>query len=216
MKKTLIICILQLILVTTAIAQSSNFNLDFDIAYKACLKVNNALDGGFANVEQLLAAAKTLEELEIEQLQLTKITGIKESLKGHFVFTPMFMNECVKNKIVYDIADEYARLSQSRGLWPIRMETILVPANSNCIFEIENCSGITNIGCVAETSGLFSWFVKIIENETKKEKTYYETKDFKKGRRGRRLIVDCEFEYKMQIKLINTTSNDRSFCIIVK
>ena len=208
--------VLQLVFVATTFSQVAKFDLDFDMAYKACLKANNALDGGYANVEQLLAAAKTLEELKIEQLSLNKIIGIKQPLKGHFVFTYMFMNECIKNKIVYEMSDEYAKLGQSRSLWPIRMETVLVPKNSSCIYEIDDCNGITNLGCVAETSGFFSWSIKTVEYETKSEIKYNDTKDFKKGRRGRRLMVNCDNDYKIQIELINTTSHDCSFCIIVK
>lgn len=216
MKKILVIYILELFLVMTAFAQVPKFDLDFETAYNACLKANNALDGGYANVEQLSVASKTLEDLEIEQLLLNQTIGTKQSLKGHFVFTSKFMNECIKNKTVYEMSDEYSKLSQSRSMWPILMETVLVPANSSCIYEIENCNGVTNLGCVAEPSGYFSWSIKTFEYETRSEIKYNDTKDFKKGRRGRRLIVNCDSDYKIQIELINTTSHDCSFCVIIK
>lgn len=133
----------------------------FETVFDACKKACEALDGGFASGEQLLAVSKTLRDAAPIPLTVKQTQGDVLSLKGHLVFDYEFIQACVDNETIYEIADKYAAEARTRGdkdsANKVRLDTKMVAAGQTCTFEIPSCSGTSQIGCVAEVNRSFSW-----------------------------------------------------------
>jgi hypothetical protein len=138
----------------------------FETVFDACKKACEALDGGFASGEQLLAVSKTLRDAAPIPLTVKQTQGDVLSLKGHLVFDYEFIQACVDNETIYEIADKYAAEARTRGdkdsANKVRLDTKMVAAGQTCTFEIPSCSGTSQIGCVAEVNRSFSWKIKTI------------------------------------------------------
>ena len=87
----------------------------FETVFDACKKACEALDGGFASGEQLLAVSKTLRDAAPIPLTVKQTKGDVLSLKGHLVFDYEFIQACVDDDKIYDIADKYAKEAKERG-----------------------------------------------------------------------------------------------------
>ena len=87
----------------------------FETVFDACKKACEALDGGFASGEQLLAVSKTLRDAAPIPLTVKQTQGDVLSLKGHLVFDYEFIQACVDNETIYEIADKYAAEARTRG-----------------------------------------------------------------------------------------------------
>lgn len=87
----------------------------FETVFDACKKACEALDGGFASGEQLLAVSKTLRDAAPIPLTVKQTKGDVLSLKGHLVFDYEFIQACVDNETIYEIADKYAAEARTRG-----------------------------------------------------------------------------------------------------
>ena len=87
----------------------------FETVFDACKKACEALDGGFASGEQLLAVSKTLRDAAPIPLTVKQTKGDVLSLKGHLVFDYEFIQACVDNETIYEIADKYAAEARMRG-----------------------------------------------------------------------------------------------------
>ncbi|MEB3373246.1 hypothetical protein SFC43_07210 [Bacteroides sp. CR5/BHMF/2] len=85
------------------------------MVFDACKKACEALDGGFASGEQLLAVSKTLRDAAPIPLTVKQTQGDVLSLKGHLVFDYEFIQACVDNETIYEIADKYAAEARMRG-----------------------------------------------------------------------------------------------------
>lgn len=73
----------------------------FETVFDACKKACEALDGGFASGEQLLAVSKTLRDAAPIPLTVKQTQGDVLSLKGHLVFDYEFIQACVDNETIY-------------------------------------------------------------------------------------------------------------------
>ena len=73
----------------------------FETVFDACKKACEALDGGFASGEQLLAVSKTLRDAAPIPLTVKQTKGDVLSLKGHLVFDYEFIQACVDNETIY-------------------------------------------------------------------------------------------------------------------
>lgn len=126
----------------------------FETVFDACKKACEALDGGFASGEQLLAVSKTLRDAAPIPLTVKQTQGDVLSLKGHLVFDYEFIQDCIDDDKIYDIADKYAKEAKERGdkdsANKVRLDTKMVAAGQTCTFEIPSCSGTSQIGCVAD------------------------------------------------------------------
>lgn len=191
---------------------------DFDRAFDACIKASDGLAGGFANAEQLSAAANTLKSLKIGNLPLKYTEGDKPSLNGHLVFTADFISERIKSQEIYKMADEYAKRSGKRGTGSsqVLMTTILIPAGKTYTYEIAGCTDEVTVGCVAETNGLMSWKLTTTEYKSKTSQTYRDNKDEKKGRPSRRMTLKSSEKYKIKVEITNTSKHDSSFAVVAK
>ena len=148
----------------------------FETVFDACKKACEALDGGFASGEQLLAVSKTLRDAAPIPLTVKQTQGDVLSLKGHLVFDYEFIQDCIDDDKIYDIADKYAKEAKERGdkdsANKVRLDTKMVAAGQTCTFEIPSCSGTSQIGCVAEVNRSFSWKIKTIGYQSKSEREY--------------------------------------------
>ena len=104
----------------------------FETVFDACKKACEALDGGFASGEQLLAVSKTLRDAAPIPLTVKQTKGDVLSLKGHLVFDYEFIQACVDNETIYEIADKYAAEARTRGdkdsANKVRLDTKMVAA----------------------------------------------------------------------------------------
>ena len=104
----------------------------FETVFDACKKACEALDGGFASGEQLLAVSKTLRDAAPIPLTVKQTKGDVLSLKGHLVFDYEFIQACVDNETIYEIADKYAAEARMRGdkdsANKVRLDTKMVAA----------------------------------------------------------------------------------------
>ena len=209
MKRLIIFCVIYLPM--AANAQVS----DFKRAYDACVQINLGFDDGFAHNDALEDAAGILQSLQINVLPLQKIAGDEISLNGHIVFTPDFILDCIEDQSIYSMAAEYAKKHKSYRGSTLYMNTIPIKAESTAIYKIHNCQGLLNIGCVAETKGLFSWKLKIEDMKTKITEVYKDNVDEIKGR-----IARCEkiegIYYSVTLEITNTTTADSSYAIIIE
>ena len=137
----------------------------FETVFDACKKACEALDGGFASGEQLLAVSKTLRDAAPIPLTVKQTKGDVLSLKGHLVFDYEFIQACVDNETIYEIADKYAAEARMRGdkdsANKVRLDTKMVAAGQTCTFEIPSCSGTARqadlpfyLGCSKRGYGL--------------------------------------------------------------
>ena len=190
---------------------------DFDKVYNACIKINSSFSDGFANAEQLSAAAQILSSVKIGRLNLVQIKGQNLSLKGHLVFTPNFILNCIDNAEIYNMADDYANsIALYRG-GEVLMSTILIPAHETSIYKIEDCYDEVNIGCIAETNGLFSWTIKIENTYLKStELLHNDGIDEIKGRPARHRKIYYDDPYSIILEITNTSDLDSSFAIIAQ
>ncbi len=83
------------------------------------------------------------------------------SLKGHLVFDYEFIQACVDNETIYEIADKYAAEARMRGDKDSRQQSKIRYQNGGCRSDLyfrdsEPCSGTSQIGCVAEVNRSFS------------------------------------------------------------
>lgn len=201
---------------TSVIAQTMT---PFEVVFDACKKVREAFDGGFASSEQLLAASRTLRDADPIPLTIKQVKGDALSLKGHLVFDYEFIEACIDNETIYDIADKYAAEARTRGnkvvTTKVRIDTKMVPACQTYIFEIPSCSGVSQIGCVAEVNRNFSWKIKTVNYKSRSEKEYKCNDNVRKGLPFRREEVRSEERYKIIVSITNKSNNDGSFAIIL-
>ena len=120
--------------------------------------------------------SKTLRDAAPIPLTVKQTKGDVLSLKGHLVFDYEFIQACVDNETIYEIADKYAAEARTRGdkdsANKVRLDTKMVAAGQTCTFEIPSCSGTSQIGCVAEVNRSFSWKIKTIGYQSKSEREY--------------------------------------------
>ena len=185
----------------------------FETVFDACKKACEALDGGFASGEQLLAVSKTLRDAA--PIPLT----VKQTLKGHLVFDYEFIQDCIDDDKIYDIADKYAKEAKERGdkdsANKVRLDTKMVAAGQTCTFEIPSCSGTSQIGCVAEVNRSFSWKIKTIGYQSKSEREYKCNDSVRKGLPFRKEKVSSDERYKIIVSITNKSKRDGSFALIL-
>ena len=174
----------------------------FETVFDACKKACEALDGGFASGEQLLAVSKTLRDAAPIPLTVKQTKGDVLSLKGHLVFDYEFIQACVDNETIYEIADKYAAEARMRGdkdsANKVRLDTKMVAAGQTCTFEIPSCSGTSQIGCVA-----------------KSEREYKCNDSVRKGLPFRKEKVSSDERYKIIVSITNKSKRDGSFALIL-
>ena len=120
----------------------------FATVFDACKKACEALDGGFASGEQLLAVSKTLRDAAPIPLTVKQTQGDVLSLKGHLVFDYEFIQDCIDDDKIYDIADTYAKEAKERGdkdsANKVRLDTKMVAATQP-ICEVPEQLGISKV-----------------------------------------------------------------------
>ena len=176
----------------------------FETVFDACKKACEALDGGFAAPIPL-----TVKQTKGDVL----------SLKGHLVFDYEFIQACVDNETIYEIADKYAAEARTRGdkdsANKVRLDTKMVAAGQTCTFEIPSCSGTSQIGCVAEVNRSFSWKIKTIGYQSKSEREYKCNDSVRKGLPFRKEKVSSDERYKIIVSITNKSKRDGSFALIL-
>lgn len=191
----------------------------FETVFDACKKAREAFEGGFASSEQLLAVSKTLRDAAPIPLNIKQTQGDVLSLKGHLVFDYKFIQACINNETIYDMADEYAAEARMRGdkdsADKVRLDTKMVAAGQTYIFEIPSCSGTSQIGCVAEVNRSFSWKIKTIGYKSKSEREYKCNDSVRKGLPFRKEKVSSDERYKIIISITNKSKRDGSFALIL-
>lgn len=191
----------------------------FETVFDACKKACEAFDGGFASGEQLLAVSKMLRDTSPTPLTVKQTQGEVLSLKGHLVFDYEFIQASIDNETIYDIADQYAkeaRMRSNKGAAnKVRLDTQMVAAGQTCIFEIPNCSGTSQIGCVAELNRSFSWEIKTIGYKSKNKQEYKCNDSVRKGLPFRKEKVSSDERYKIIISITNKSKLDGSFALIL-
>lgn len=201
---------------TTVTAQTSS---PFEKVFDACKRVCEAFAGGFASSEQLLAASKTLRDAQPAPLTTKQIRGDVLSLKGHLVFDYEFIDACINDESIYEMADKYAAEAKIRGSKDpeskVRLDTRMVAAGQTCTFEIPGCSGTSQIGCVAELNRKFSWKIKTISYKSKTEQEYKSNDNVRKGLPSRKEVVSSNERYKIIVSITNKSKDDGSFAIIL-
>ena len=185
----------------------------FETVFDACKKACEALDGGFASGEQLLAVSKTLRDAAPIPLTVKQTQGDVLSLKGHLVFDYEFIQDCIDADKIYDIADKYAKEAKERGdkdsANKVRLDTKMVAAGQTCTFEIPSCSGTSQIGCVAELNRSFSWKIKTIGYQSKREREYKCNDSVRKGLPFRKEKVSSDERYKICLLYTSPSPRDR-------
>lgn len=191
----------------------------FETVFNACKKTCEALDGGFASGEQLLEVSKTLRDAIPVPLVVKQTKGATLSLKGHLVFDYEFIQACINNETIYDIADRYAAEARKRGdkttANSVRLDTKMVPAGQTCTFEIPSCSGTSQIGCVAEVNRVFSWEIETVGYQSKKKQVYKDNDNARKGLPFRKKTVRSDERYKIILSITNKSERDGSFALIL-
>jgi hypothetical protein len=191
----------------------------FERVFDACKRACEAFAGGFASSEQLLAVSKTLRDAEPAPLTIKQIRGDVLSLKGHLVFDYEFIDACINDESIYEMADKYAAEAKIRGNKnpknKVRLDTKMVAAGQTCTFEIPGCSGTSQIGCVAEVNRNFSWKIKTISYKSKTEQEYKSNDNVRKGLPFRKEVVSSNERYKIIVSITNKSKDDSSFAIVL-
>ena len=168
---------------------------------------------------KLLAVSKTLRDAAPIPLTVKQTQGDVLSLKGHLVFDYEFIQACVDNETIYEIADKYAAEARMRGdkdsANKVRLDTKMVAAGQTCTFEIPSCSGTSQIGCVAEVNRSFSWKIKTIGYQSKSEREYKCNDSVRKGLPFRKEKVSSDERYKIIVSITNKSKRDGSFALIL-
>lgn len=219
-KKTIYRTLMLLIFLTgawnTVLAQDTK---PFDKVFDACKRACEAFTGGFASGEQLLAVSKTLRDADPLPLTIKQIRGDALSLKGHLVFDYEFIEACINDETIYEMADKYAEEAKIRTSKDpknkVRLDTKMVAAGQTSTFEIPSCSGVSQIGCVAEVNRMFSWKIKTVNYKSKSEQEYKCNDNVRKGLPFRREEVSSNERYKIIVSIINKSKEDGSFALIL-
>ena len=163
--------------------------------------------------------SKTLRDAAPIPLTVKQTQGDVLSLKGHLVFDYEFIQACVDNETIYEIADKYAAEARMRGdkdsANKVRLDTKMVAAGQTCTFEIPSCSGTSQIGCVAEVNRSFSWKIKTIGYQSKSEREYKCNDSVRKGLPFRKEKVSSDERYKIIVSITNKSKRDGSFALIL-
>ena len=181
-------------------------------AIDACLTLRGAVGAG--SNEGLKQANKALKACDVQPFSKLRCRDEQPSLKGHFVFEPVFVDSLIQNRKVYKFAQQYADRSAQRATsssGKVFAKTCMVKGKKSTTYTLP-AKGTQYIAVVTEPKGL----VTLRIHDKTNDKWYNDTDDVNVGRPFRIQTIKLAKDKNclLEIEIINTSKKDVSFVII--
>ena len=193
---------------------------DFHKVYEACKLAQSSMSLGEGSQNEIEEAASLLTSLRWAPLILQEVDIKHEaSIKNHLVFSPEFLSDVAKKRIVYKRDKEYAneQVATQRG-GDVKLCTKCIKGEGKVIYAMRHRGGSFNVAAVAEVNGLINLSVIVKDTNGNESKPYKISSEEFKGASFRKLenIQVPKGNSKVYISIENKSKKDRSVAIIVE